>query len=272
MNYRHEFHAGNFADCFKHALLVALLQALLEKPAPFSVLDTHAGSGRYDLDGDAAQRSGEAVSGIHRLLQDSPSELSAYLGLVRSLGVYPGSPLLAQALIRADDRLICCDMLPDAVRLLRGLFRGDSRVSVHERSGWEALGSLLPPKEKRGLVLIDPPFEAPDEFARLADGLAAGYRRMGHGVFAAWYPIKRVAAVRLFLDTVRMQGIRDVITTELLLRDPTDPGRLNGCGLLVINPPYQYELQAGPIANAVLQGLGLGEAGARAGVVRIADE
>jgi len=272
MNYRHEFHAGNFADCIKHALLVALLQAMQQKPAPVCVLDTHAGSGQYDLDSDAARRTGEAATGIRRLIESNARELAAYLGLVRTLGLYPGSPLLVQALLRSQDRLACCERLPDAVQTLRHLFRDDPRVGVHDRSGWEALGSLLPPAEKRGLVLIDPPYESPDEFAALADGLTRGHRRFGHGVFAAWYPIKQLAAVRGFLDVMRAAAIRDIIAVELYLREPLNPSRLNGCGLLVINPPYRFEAQAVAIAVAVQKGLGAPEPGARTDVIRIANE
>ncbi|MFL5335185.1 MAG: 23S rRNA (adenine(2030)-N(6))-methyltransferase RlmJ [Geminicoccaceae bacterium] len=272
MNYRHEFHAGNFADCFKHALLVGLLQALRRKPAPFCVLDTHAGSGEYDLDSDAARRTGEAASGIRALLESRDEALAPYLDVVRTLGLYPGSPRLTQALLRANDRLVCCETLPEAVVSLRRQFRDDSRIAVHERSGWEAIGSLLPPKEKRGLVLIDPPYEAPDEFAQLAQGLVRGHRRFAHGIFAAWYPIKQLAAVRAFLDTMRMQSIRDIITVELCLREPLDPSRLNGCGLLVINPPYRFESHSSAIAASVLAGLGANEPGARTNVIRIADE
>ncbi|HVZ09405.1 23S rRNA (adenine(2030)-N(6))-methyltransferase RlmJ [Rhodopila sp.] len=273
MNYRHAFHAGNFADCFKHALLVALIEALRQKPAPFSVLDTHAGLGQYDLEDAAARRTGEARQGILRLM-DAPATgpLAGYLSLVRRLGLYPGSPRLAEALLRPQDRLVCCDTLPEAVHALRHLFRADPRVSVHHRSGWEALGSLLPPREKRGLVLIDPPYEAADEFATVAEGLARGHRRFGHGIFAAWYPIKHLASVRGFLDIVRDLSIRDIMAVHLYLRDPTDPGRMNGCGLLVINPPYRFPAQAGLIADAVLRALGTAEPGARTDLIRLADE
>jgi len=272
MNYRHDYHAGNFADCFKHALLVALIEALRQKPAPFGVLDTHAGAGHYDLDSEAAQRTNEAMGGILRLIESRDPVLAPFLDLVRRLGLYPGSPHLIQALLRADDRLVCCELLPEAASALRRLFRTDPRISVHQRSGYEALGSLLPPPEKRGLVLIDPPYEATDEFAALADGLARGHRRFSHGVFAAWYPIKQLAAVRGFLDTMRMASIRDIIAVELHLREPLDPSRLNGCGLLVINPPYHFESQAGVIADAVLRGLAATEPGASTQIVRVADE
>jgi 23S rRNA (adenine2030-N6)-methyltransferase len=272
MNYRHAFHAGNFADCFKHALLVALVDAFSQKPTPFFVLDTHAGAGRYDLDAESARRTGEADRGINRLLRHPSSTLARYLGLVESLGLYPGSPVLIRALLRPSDRLACCELDPGEARTLRGNFYRDPQVSVHERSGWEALGGLLPPKEKRGLVLIDPPFEQSDEFSVLADGLQRGYRRFAQGIFAAWYPIKRLASARSFLAEVEASSIRDVVAVELYLREATDPSRLNGCGLLVINPPFGFEGQAGPIANAVLASLGDNEPQARVDVVRVAGE
>jgi 23S rRNA (adenine2030-N6)-methyltransferase len=272
MNYHHAFHAGNFADCFKHALLVALLDALARKPAAFFVLDTHAGAGRYDLDSEPARRTGESDRGIGRLLQGRSTILGRYLGLVESLGLYPGSPLLIRALLRAHDRLACCELHPEEIRSLRTQFCRDPQVTVHQRSGWEALGALLPPHEKRGLILVDPPFENGDEFSVLADGLARGHRRFTQGIFAAWYPIKRLAAVRSFIADVQSTSIRDIIAVELWLREITDPTRLNGCGLLVINPPFGFEDQARLMANAVLDSLGDGEPGAGTHVVRVADE
>lgn len=272
MNYRHAFHAGGFADCFKHALLVALVDHLARKPAPFCVLDTHAGAGRYDLDAEAARRTGEAEAGIRRLLRSRPPALARYLQLVQALGPYPGSPLLVRALLRPDDRLVCCELHPDDARALRAALARDRRVAVHRRSGWEALGALLPPEQRRGLVFVDPPFEAPDEFSTLADGLARGHRRFAHGVFAAWYPIKQLAAVRAFIAVVGASAIRDVVAVELTLRAPTDPGRLNGCGLLVVNPPFGFQDDARRIAEALLPGLDAHEPGAGARVIRVADE
>jgi 23S rRNA (adenine2030-N6)-methyltransferase len=271
MNYRHAYHAGNFADCFKHALLIALLDSLVRKPAPYFVLDTHAGAGRYDLEAEAARRTAEANAGIRRLLQGNSPALARYLGLVAELGLYPGSPALIQAVMRENDRLACCELHPEDVTILRRRFCHDPRVEVHERSGWEALGSLLPPREKRGLVFIDPPFEARDEFFTLADGLRRGHRRFGHGMFAAWYPIKQMAAVRTFHASLTTSGIRDIVAVELHLRDTTNADRLNGCGLILINPPYQFEDQARPIADAVLSGLG-GDAGAETSVIRLVHE
>lgn len=264
MNYRHAFHAGNFADCMKHALLLWLIQALQRKPAPIFVLDTHAGAGAYDLQSDPAQRTEEWHAGIARLLDDPPAPLAAYVTMVRRLGLYPGSPALIRAMLRPDDRLTCCELHPDELAELRRRFAHDSQVAVHHRDAWEALGALLPPKQRRGLVLIDPPFEQPDEFARLIRGLATGHARFRAGVFAAWYPIKHRTPVRAFHATLEQSGIRDIVAAELLLREPLDPGRLNGCGLAVINPPYQFEAEAPAILASLLDRLydraGRGEA------------
>jgi 23S rRNA (adenine2030-N6)-methyltransferase len=272
MNYRHAYHAGNFADCFKHALLVALLDSFARKPAAYFVLDTHAGAGRYDLEAEAARRTNEAAIGISRLLRRPSQALGRYLGLVEQLGLYPGSPALIRAALRENDRLACCELHPEDAATLRQQFRRDPKVEVHERSGWEALGALLPPKEKRALVFVDPPFEARDEFFVLADGLRRSHGRFGHGVFAAWYPVKQMAAVREFHASLASSGIRDIIAVELHLRDTTNPDRLNGCGLIVINPPYQFESQARSIADAVLDGVGDNEIGAGTAVIRLADE
>lgn len=272
MNYRHAFHAGNFADCMKHALLVWLVRALQRKPAPLFILDTHAGIGRYDLTSGPAERTGEWRTGIARMLENTPPALADYVGLVRELGLYPGSPALIRALLRPDDRMAACELHPDEAALLRREFARDRQVAVHCRDGWEALGALLPPAEKRGLVLIDPPFEAPDEFTRLAVGLASGYRRFRSGVFAAWYPIKHRAPVRAFHAAVRESGLRDVVAAEIFVREPTDPTRLNGCGLLVVNPPWQFEQVAPAILAALLDRLGNREPGEATVVVRLVDE
>ena len=272
MNYRHAFHAGNFADCVKHAVLIWMLRALMRKTAPVFVLDTHAGTGRYDLENGPAARTGEWRNGIARLTDDPPAPLADYIGLACSLGLYPGSPTLVRALLRPDDRLACCELHPVDVAVLRGNFAHDQQVAVHHRSAWEALGALLPPKQRRGLILIDPPFEEPDEFADLAAGLAAGYSRFPAGVFAAWYPIKHRAPSRQFLTDVQTDGTRDIVAVEFVLREPVDPARLNGCGMLVINPPYRFEQEVAPILAALLGRLGDREFGAGATIRRIVDE
>jgi len=273
VNYRHAFHAGNFADCMKHALLVWLLRALQRKPAGVFALDTHAGAGRYDLTAGSAGRTGEWRAGIAGLLDDPPEVLADYVTLVGDCGLYPGSPVLIEALLRPQDRLACCELHPDDAAALRATMRG-SGVAVHRRDGWEALGALLPPSQglRRALVLIDPPYEAEDEFLQLAVGLARGHARFPSGVFAAWYPVKHRAPVRAFHNAIRESGMRDVVAAELWLREPVDAARLNGCGLLVVNPPFGFEAAAQERLAALLGRLGTGEAGQGTIVERIAHD
>ena len=275
MNYRHAFHAGNFADCMKHALLVWLLRALAAKEKPFRVLDTHGGTGVYDLSAPEPQRTGEWRGGIGRLLDISDGPLADYVALVRAADApetYPGSPALARALLRPQDRLACCELHPEDHATLRDRFRGDPLVAVHHRDGWEALRALAPFPERRGLVLVDPPFEREGEFDRLADGVALVSGRFRAAVQACWYPVKHRAPVRAFHAALRASGLRDLVAAELWLREPTDPQRLNGCGLLVANPPYRFEAEAGTILAALLERLGDREAGEGWAVTRIAEE
>jgi 23S rRNA (adenine2030-N6)-methyltransferase len=288
VNYRHAFHAGNFADCVKHAVLVWLLRALQRKPAPIFVLDTHAGVGRYDLATGPAAHTGEWRNGIARLLDDPSPALRDYVDTVQSTaplpsswpaphtahaaGHYPGSPTLIRALLRPDDRLICCELHPEDAAALRQLFARDRQVAVHQRDAWEALGALLPPKERRGLVLIDPPYEDRDEFAVVVRALAAAHSRFANGVFVAWYPIKQRAQVRQFLTDMQQASIRDMVTAELCLREAVDAARLNGCGLLVINPPYRFEAEVRPLLEALLARLGNHEPGEYATIIRLTDE
>jgi 23S rRNA (adenine2030-N6)-methyltransferase len=256
MNYRHAFHAGNFADCLKHVLLLWLLRAMARKEAGFAVLDTHAGAGRYDLSGTEAERSGEWRQGIGRLLDDTPPALADYLGIVRSLGLYPGSPALTQAVLRPQDRLICCELQPEQNAALSRLLRGDKRVAVHLRDGFGALRALLPPAERRRLVLMDPAFENPGEFDRILVALREGLGRFPAGVFALWYPVKYRARVRAFHAAIVESGMRDVVVAELLLRPPNEFEHLGGCGVLVVNPPWRFEEEAAPILAALAERLG----------------
>lgn len=273
MNYRHAFHAGNFADAMKHALLVWLLRALARKATPFAVLDTHAGLGAYDLAAPEAERTGEWRRGIGLLMQDTPPALADYVSLATAeAGRYPGSPALVRALLRPQDRLICCELHPEDVAVLRPRFRGDGQVAVHHRDGWEALKALTPFPEKRGLVLVDPPFEQEGEFDRLAQGIALVGQRFRAAVQACWYPIKHRAPVREFHAALRATGVRDIIAAELWLREPTDPTKLNGCGLAVVNPPWKFEQEGGDILAALLARLGAREPGEGWAMTRIADE
>ena len=275
MNYRHAFHAGNFCDVAKHALLVALLRGLLAKPKPFGVLDTHAGIGAYDLSAPEPQRTGEWRDGIGRVAGSDDPVLADYLGLVREAGfpgAYPGSPALIRALLRPGDRLALCELHPEDHAVLRARYRGDGQVAVHRRDAWEAVEALTPFPERRGLVLIDPPFEQEGEFERLAAALARLRHRFRAGVLAAWYPVKHRTPVRAFHHALQDAGVADCIAAEIVLREPTDPTRLNGCGLLVANAPFGFEAQARAILAALLGRMARGEDGAGAGVTRVTPE
>ncbi len=250
MNYRHAFHAGNFADVVKHVALVAVIDALRRKDKPFSVIDTHAGAGRYAL-GAEASRTGEWLDGIGRIraASDPPPTVARYLDLVRAEeaahgpDLYPGSPALARALLREADRLTLVELHPDDAGLLRRGLGGDRRVAIHHRDGWEALRGLLPPQPRRGVVLVDPPFEKPGEFDRLARAAGTALRRWPEGAQILWYPIKDPAAVAAFArraaTAVAAAGpVREAVILELTLFATVFPSRLNGCGLLLVNPPF----------------------------------
>lgn len=256
----------------KHALLVWLLGALARKPAPFRVLDTHAGRGRYALDAPEAVRTGEWQAGIGRLLGVTDGPLLPYVAAVRAAGLYPGSPLLCAGLLRPQDRLALVELHAEDHAALAELFRADPRVAVHRRDGHEAARALTPFPERRGLVLLDPPFEAPGEFERLAATLAAVNRRARGLVLAAWYPVKGRAAARAFHAALAGSGMRDILAAELHLREPTDAARLNGCGLAVVNPPFGFAAAARDILAALRARLAEGEAGAGLDVIRLADE
>jgi 23S rRNA (adenine2030-N6)-methyltransferase len=264
MNYRHAFHAGNFADCVKHAIFLQLLRAMQRKEKPFLLLDTHAGIGRYNLTSGPAEKTGEWRDGIARVLAANPPELADYIALVERLGLYPGSPALAAAVLRKNDRLIACELHPEDAAVLKQEFAGVPGVAVHARDGYESLRAFLPPPEKRALVLIDPPFERPDEFSVLAKNLVSAYEKFKSGVYAVWYPIKHRAPVRDFAETLKLSKIRDVVAVEFWRRAPVDPGRLNGSGLVIVNPPFGFAEEAVPCLLAFERIFG--EAGHGSGV------
>lgn len=267
MNYRHAYHAGNFADVLKHVVLVACIEALKSKQAPFAFIDTHAGAGRYDLGGIEAQKTGEYRDGVKRLFgaERLPTLIHAYLNLVRSQtsasgpapeGFYPGSPMIAAALMRDQDRLQLCEIQESEYVQLRNLFKGDGRVAVHQRDGYQALRALLPPKEKRGLVLIDPPFEAQaEEFRLIERSLKAAIERWPTGVFAIWYPIKLRQHITPFHRWLQGSGLRKVLVAELLLHPDNSALRLNGCGMALINAPYRIDRAIGECLPLLAQHL-----------------
>ena len=272
MNYRHAYHAGNAADCLKHTLLVWVLRALARKDKPFFVLDTHAGAGRYDLDDIPARRTGEAARGIFRLLDDPPPALADYVSVVRQAGLYPGSPAIVATLLRPGDRAVACELHPEDAAELRRNLGGQPGVAVHLRDGYEAVGAFLPPPERRGLTLIDPPYEAIDEADRVVAAIRTAQARLPGGVVMAWYPIKHRAPVRALHDALKQAGLRDLVAAELLLRAPLDAARLNGSGLIVANPPYRFEAEIPPILAALLARIGEREPGEATALIRLSDE
>ncbi|RWP05034.1 23S rRNA (adenine(2030)-N(6))-methyltransferase RlmJ [Mesorhizobium sp.] len=252
MNYRHAYHAGNFADVVKHVVLSRLVEYLKQKDKAFRVIDTHAGIGRYDLSSTEAQKTGEWQGGIGRLVDaalDAPAAalLAPYLEAVRSLnpegGVkkYPGSPLIARQLMRKQDRLSAIELHRQDAAKLRALFQGDFQTRVIELDGWLALGAHLPPKEKRGLVLVDPPFEEEGEFDRLVDGLRKAHKRWPGGVYALWYPVKDRKAVAAFRKALAQSGVPKLLDIGFEIRPPSAEPSLDGSGMAVVNPPFTLE-------------------------------
>lgn len=254
MNYRHAFHAGNFADVVKHAVLALLIERLKAKDAAFRVIDTHAGIGLYDLGSSEAERTGEWREGIGRLwgrmLDPALADLlSPYLAAVAAanggaapapLTRYPGSPWIARHLFRRQDRLTAVELHPDDTRALSALFAGDIQVRTIALDGWLALGAFVPPKERRGLVLVDPPFEERDEFERMVEAFAAAHRKWPTGIYALWYPVKDLVAVDRLRLALSRSGIRRLLRAELTVGSRDATGLFNGTGLIVCNPPWQF--------------------------------
>lgn len=272
MNYRHAFHAGNFGDVLKHLVLVELLSRLTAKDKPLFFLDTHAGRGRYDLASEEARRGGEAKGGVLRLAARGPLPPAAqrYVDAVRAadpgnardIRYYPGSPRLAVDLLRPGDRAALCDLAPREAAALRAEFGGDRRVAVHERDGYEALGALLPPRERRGLVLVDPPYEAQErEFGSLTAALGRALARWPSGVYALWYPIKLPGPVQRFHDALCASGVERLLAVELCVHPRDSRAGLNGSGVAVINPPWQSDAALAEALPAVHEALAVGGAG-----------
>jgi 23S rRNA (adenine2030-N6)-methyltransferase len=277
MNYRHAFHAGNFADVIKHIVLVRILAYLQQKDSAFRVIDTHAGAGLYDLTGEEAQRGGEWLTGIARIRQARFSEAAApllapYLDIVRAfnpqrdLQAYPGSPLIARALLRPQDRLVACEVVPGPRKQLIDALRRDEQARVVDLSGWTALTAFVPPNERRGLVLIDPPFEASDEFEQLAKGFAAAFEKWPTGSYLIWYPVKsRRAADNLAREVARAAASArpagKCLRCEFSVAPQEAGGPLASCGLLMVNAPWTLQGELKTILPELEKPLGQGGAG-----------
>ena len=257
LSYRHLFHAGNFADVFKHALLARLLIALSAKDKPYLYLDTHAGIARYDLRAPWAQKAREYENGIARIWKatDAPPVLEPYLEAVRALNpdgklrYYPGSPLVAKRLLRAGDRMVLTELNTADHEVLANVFAREKHVAVERMDAYQALKAYLPPAERRGLVLVDSSFDVAREFDRIVKALKAAYARWNTGVYAIWYPLMEPAAMRDFLAAVARSGVRKVLRVEIVVRERDESGIIPGCGMLVVNPPWRFDTEAKTIVK-----------------------
>jgi 23S rRNA (adenine2030-N6)-methyltransferase len=270
VNYRHAFHAGNFADVMKHILLVRILTHLRRKETPFRAVDTHAGTGLYDLSGDAAERTGEWRGGVGRIaepfapdVEDLIAPYRAVLAAVRARhgNAYPGSPTVIRELLRPQDRAVFVELHPEGGAVLGRRFRRDPVAKALHLDGWTALHALIPPKERRGVVLVDPPFEAPGELERLAREMAKAFRKWPTGVFLGWYPIKDPVAADGPAAILAAAAPGKALRLELMV-DLPGPDRLAGCGLFVLNPPWTLQTEAEAILPALAGRLARGRYGA----------
>lgn len=245
MNYRHAYHAGNHCDVLKHAALALILERMRAKDRPFAVLDTHAGRGLYDLESDAAKRSGEHLGGVSKVLCDpaAPPGLAPYVEAVRrhnpfgGLRWYPGSPMIIREALRPGDSAKFCELHDEERAALETAVGTGPKMRVFARDGYEAVRAFLPPTERRGLVLIDPPFEQSGEYERLARALADGVRRWASGVFMIWRPVKDSAGYEAFLTSAGSLALGKVLVVTLSVA-PAAESRLTGSGLYIVNPPF----------------------------------
>ena len=253
MNYRHIYHAGNFCDVFKHVVLTALTTSLLRKEAGFCFLDTHAGIGCYDLSAREAQRNPEFQHGIAkvRAALHPPPLVQQYLECVaavnepkaKTLQYYPGSPAIVRQYLRSQDRMVLCELHPADCETLKQTFEGDRQTFVHCQDGYQGLKAFLPPKERRGLVLIDPPYEKPNEFMDVPQYLAQAVKRWDTGIYALWYPIKHIENLPPFYAALSAEITKPMLSIELSIFPENIEQSLNGNGLIIVNPPWQFEEQ-----------------------------
>jgi 23S rRNA (adenine2030-N6)-methyltransferase len=251
LSYRHSFHAGNHADVLKHTVQSLIIESLKEKEKPFLYLDTHAGAGRYQLSGEHAERTGEYLEGIARIWQrdDIPEELAAYMSVVNhfnrneSLRYYPGSPLIARQLLREDDKLHLTELHPSDFPLLRSEFQKDDRTRVARADGYQQLKAQLPPPSRRGLILMDPPYEMKTDYQDVVKGIQEGYKRFATGTYALWYPVVMRQQIKKMLRDLEATGIRRILQIELGVRPDSDQRGMTASGMIVINPPWKLEQQ-----------------------------
>ena len=284
MNYRHIYHAGGFSDVFKHTILIALIQSLLKKETPFCYIDTHAGIGNYDLHLESAQKTQEFQYGISKLQgitdHDIPDSIATYLNIIQTwnhrmrqdsrlyssdlkeldiLRYYPGSPVFARELLRDKDHIILAELHPEDAQTLKQLFKQDKQVATHFLDGYTAFKAFLPPKEKRGLVLIDPPFEKTDEFETLIQKLTLGIHRWRNGIYAIWYPLKNPRQVNHFYKNLSQIGASEILCYELyMLQQQRSNHGMHACGMAILQPPWGFKETLERVLPWLCQKLGEG--------------
>jgi 23S rRNA (adenine2030-N6)-methyltransferase len=269
LSYRHLFHAGNFADVFKHALLARLLIAMSAKEKPYCYLDTHAGVGRYDLTHAWAQKAREYENGIARVwkAKDAPEGLQPYLEAVRALNpdgklrLYPGSPLLARLFVRPIDRMVLIELNKTDCADLKAVFAREKRVAIELMDAYQSLKAYLPPAERRGLVFIDSSFDRAREFDRIVKAMKDAYARWPTGMYAVWYPIMEPAPMRDFAASIARSGMRKVLQLEIVVRERDETGIIPGCGMLVVNPPWRFDAEVRPLLQWLAKKLEVSGAG-----------
>ncbi len=250
LSYQHSYHAGNFADVHKHVILSLLLQSLNKKSKPWSYFETHAGAARYDLTAEQALKTGEYKQGIARVYQQPlPGMFAPYIKLIQALNtalptlkIYPGSPLIASDAAREQDQISLMELHPGEHLLLKNVFKHQQNVAVHNRDGFEGVGSLMPPKPNRGLVLVDPSYEVKTEYLQVVKFIEKSYRRWSNGSYVIWYPLLKAGNHHEMLNKLKKSGIRKILKAELLVKSAADE-RMYGSGMLIINPPWQLDQQ-----------------------------
>ncbi|WP_407965046.1 23S rRNA (adenine(2030)-N(6))-methyltransferase RlmJ [Bartonella sp. C271] len=268
MNYRHIYHAGNFADVFKHIIVTRIIEYLKRKEKAFRVIDTHAGIGLYDLSSAEAHKTEEWREGVGRLLsipipQDLKELLAPWYNVIfainkrtKEIVFYPGSPILVRQLLRKKDRLTAIELHHEDYQILARHFSGDYQTKILHLNGWLSLNSHLPPKEKRGLIFIDPSFEQPGELSRFIEGIVKAYRRFSGGVYALWYPVKYDKEIEIFLYALQKTEIPKILQLEMRIRKSASPPKMDGSGMILINPPYLLEDEIKKIGPFLINHLG----------------
>jgi len=264
LSYRHSFHAGNFADVLKHLVQVLLLEALQQKPTPFVYHDTHSAAGRYNLRDKTSEKTGEYKDGIAKvwLRDDLPEAMESYIDIIQSLnpnGVlqhYPGSPLVAKSMIGKTQRMELTELHPTDLALLEQEFAGDRKVRIQKIDGYKGIQAMLPPPQRRALVLIDPPYELKTEHDDAIRGIVAAHKRFATGIYALWYPVVSRAQVERFCEKFKQQGIRKILRVELNIKQDTNEYGMTGTGMIIVNPPWKLEQQLRDTLPWLLKHLG----------------